>query len=159
MHRREKRSRLAAMRSPPGKRTRLRQHLRPPSGQRMPATSFSSIGVVYWALTPFSISPPLARRSNCAVGKVSRHAPTCRPAASPPSPGPAGLQRHWASEPAPGVRLDFAGFREAARGRAFTRGCLGTALSGARARLLARAPAHALCTGNTQAPSELLSTP
>jgi hypothetical protein len=48
--------------------------------QRMPATSFSSVGVVYCALTANSVSvfPPLARRNNGAAGKAPRaNLPTC----------------------------------------------------------------------------------
>jgi hypothetical protein len=62
------RARAQGMRSQVGKRTRLRQHA-PAAAQPMPATSFSSIGVVYWDLTnSISTFPPLARRSNGAAG-------------------------------------------------------------------------------------------
>jgi hypothetical protein len=44
----------------------------PAAPQPMPATSFSSIGVGYWNLTPFPLFPPRARRSNGAAGKATR---------------------------------------------------------------------------------------
>ena len=86
------RARAQGMRSQAGKRTRLRQHLRPPS-RCLPPRSAPLVLFIYWDLTPFPLFPPLARRSNGPAGKAPRaHLPA---RASP------GLQRHRASEPAP----------------------------------------------------------